>query len=138
MAVRCRDRSYLVISKAIDYFDLARSRGGGSLARAFRDVRASFLVMSFSSDWLYPPHQSREIVEALQANGVEVHYRNLRSNYGHDAFLLEEPRQTALIRPFLRRLRERTRTGRVFAAAAAGPGLGEPAGLDGAASRDGS
>jgi homoserine O-acetyltransferase len=112
--------SYLLMSKAIDYFDLARSRGGGSLARAFRDTRASFLVMSFSSDWLYPPHQSREIVEALEANGVEVHYRNLRSNYGHDAFLLEEPRQTALIRPFLRRLRERTRAGRVCAATPVG------------------
>jgi homoserine O-acetyltransferase len=101
--------SYLVISRAIDYFDLAAQRGGGSLERAFRGVPARFLVMSFSSDWLYPPHQSREIVAALQANGADVYYRNLRSSYGHDAFLLEEGRQTALIRPFLRRLRERTR-----------------------------
>ena len=102
--------SYLVLSRAIDYFDLARRYGRGSLARAFRDVSASFLVLSFSSDWLYPPHQSREIVEALRANGADFTYRNLRSGYGHDAFLLEEPRQTALIRPFLRRLRERTRS----------------------------
>ena len=71
--------------------------------------------MSFSSDWLYPPYQSREIVEALAANGVEVRYHNLRSSYGHDAFLLEEARQTKLIRAFLRRLRERTRGPRVFA-----------------------
>ena len=102
--------SYLVISRAIDYFDLAAQFGAGSLARAFGDVSASFLVLSFSSDWLYPPHQSREIVAALEANGADVTYRNLRSGYGHDAFLLEEPRQTRLIRPFLRRLRERTRS----------------------------
>jgi homoserine O-acetyltransferase len=101
--------SYVVISRAIDYFDLAAAFGGGSLERAFRDTRASFLVLSFSSDWLYPPHQSREIVAALEANGVEVAYHNLRSSYGHEAFLLEEPRQTKLIRRFLRRLRERTR-----------------------------
>jgi homoserine O-acetyltransferase len=97
--------SYLVITRAIDYFDLAMQRGYGSLERAFRDVSARFLVMSFSSDWLYPPHQSREIVAALEANNVDVRYHNLRSGYGHDAFLLEEARQTALIKPFLRRLR---------------------------------
>jgi len=106
--------SYLAITRAIDYFDLAAAFGG-SLERAFRGVPASFLVMSFSSDWLYPPHQSREIVEALAANGVEVRYHNLRSSYGHDAFLLEEARQTKLIRAFLGRLRERTRGPRVFA-----------------------
>ncbi len=93
--------SYLVISRAIDYFDLARAFGGGSLERAVRHARASFLVMSFSSDWLYPPRQSREIVAALEANGLEVRYHNLRSTHGHDAFLLEEaadqavPAQTA-------------------------------------------
>ena len=111
--------SYLVISRAIDYFDLGAQLGGGSLERAFRGVPASFLVMSFSSDWLYPPHQSREVVSALEANGVDVHYRNLRSSYGHDAFLLEEGRQTRLIRPFLRRLRERTRK-RAFPSVAIG------------------
>jgi homoserine O-acetyltransferase len=108
--------SYLVITKAIDYFDLAAAFGGGSLERAFRGVPASFLVMSFSSDWLYPPHQSREIVAALEANGTDVRYHNLRSSYGHDAFLLEEARQTKLIKAFLSRLRERTRAPRVFAA----------------------
>jgi homoserine O-acetyltransferase/O-succinyltransferase len=113
--------SYLLITKAIDYFDLGKAFGGGSLERAFRGVPASFLVMSFSSDWLYPPHQSREIVEALQANGVEVTYRNLRSSYGHDAFLLEEARQTRLIRAFLARLRERTKAPRVFVADGAAP-----------------
>jgi len=99
--------SYVVITKAIDYHDLAARFGDGSLERAFGHARARFLVLSFSSDWLYTPAQSRELVEALEASGAAVTYRNLRSSYGHDAFLLEEARQTSLIRPFLRRLRER-------------------------------
>jgi homoserine O-acetyltransferase len=101
--------AYLAISRAIDEFDLGGAYGGGSLARAFDRARASFLALSFSSDWLYPPHESQRIVAALEAAGREVTYRNLRSSYGHDAFLLEEGRQTSLIRPFLARLRERTR-----------------------------
>jgi homoserine O-acetyltransferase len=101
--------AYLAISRAIDEFDLAEAFGDGSLARAFEQARASFLTLSFSSDWLYPPHESQRIVAALEAAGREVTYRNLRSSYGHDAFLLEEGRQTSLIRPFLARLRERTR-----------------------------
>jgi homoserine O-acetyltransferase len=101
--------SYLAISRAIDEFDLALAFGGGSLERALARARASFLVLSFSSDWLYPPHESQRITSALKAGGREVTYRNLRSGYGHDAFLLEEGRQTSLIRPFLARLRQRTR-----------------------------
>jgi homoserine O-acetyltransferase len=101
--------AYLAISRAIDEFDLAAAFGGGSLEQAFRQARASFLALSFSSDWLYPPHESRRIAAALEAAGREVTYRNLRSAYGHDAFLLEEARQTSLIRPFLARLRETTR-----------------------------
>ena len=94
----------MVIARAIDYHDLAAQFGGCELARAFARARARFLVLSFSSDWLYTPAQSRELVRALEANGADVTYRNLRSSYGHDAFLLEEARQTSLIRPFLRRL----------------------------------
>lgn len=101
--------AYLAISRAIDEFDLAAAFGDGSLGRAFAGTQAAFLVLSFSSDWLYPPHESQRIVSALQANGREVTYRNLRSGYGHDAFLLEEGRQTSLIRPFLARLRARAR-----------------------------
>jgi homoserine O-acetyltransferase len=101
--------AYLAISRAIDEFDLAAAFGDGSLERAFASAKASFLTLSFSSDWLYPPHESQRIVAALEAAGREVTYRNLRSSYGHDAFLLEEGRQTSLIRPFLARLRERTR-----------------------------
>jgi homoserine O-acetyltransferase/O-succinyltransferase len=109
--------SYLVITRAIDYFDLAAAFGNGSLDKALRDVPASFLVISFSSDWLYPPHQSQAIVAALEANGGNVRYHNLRSTYGHDAFLLKEARQTKLISAWLRRLRERTRGPRVFSGA---------------------
>ena len=101
--------SYLAISRAIDEFDLAAAFGDGSLQHAFSRAEASFLTLSFSSDWLYPPHESQRIVAALEAAGREVTYRNLRSSYGHDAFLLEEGRQTSLIRPFLARLRERTK-----------------------------
>lgn len=101
--------AYLAISRAIDEFDLAAAWGHGSLETAFERARARFLTLSFSSDWLYPPHESERIVTALRAAGREVTYRNLRSSYGHDAFLLEEGRQTSLIRPFLARLREQTR-----------------------------
>jgi homoserine O-acetyltransferase len=97
--------AYLAISRAIDEFDLAEAFGNGSLEQAFEGARASFLTLSFSSDWLYPPHESQRIVKALQAAGRDVTYRNLQSSYGHDAFLLEEGRQTSLIRPFLARLR---------------------------------
>ena len=58
-------------------------------------------MISFSSDWLYPPYQSREIVKALKANSIDVSYCEIPSSYGHDAFLLEEEAQTKLIRSFL-------------------------------------
>jgi homoserine O-acetyltransferase len=79
--------SYLYITKAMDYYDLDGRYG--SLRAAFKDVQARFLVMSFSSDWLFPPWQSRRIVDALLANGKEVSYSEVNSKYGHDAFLLE-------------------------------------------------
>lgn len=91
--------SYLYITKAIDYFDLAN--GHEFLAMAFKGVQARFLVISFSSDWLYPPYQSKEIVKALKANNIDVSYCEIPSSYGHDAFLLEEEAQTQMIRSFL-------------------------------------
>lgn len=91
--------SYLYITKAIDYFDLAN--GHGTLAEAFRGTKARFLVISFSSDWLYPSYQSKDIVRALRANDVDVSYCEIPSSYGHDAFLLEEEAQTKMIRGFL-------------------------------------
>ncbi|HNX18616.1 MAG TPA: homoserine O-acetyltransferase, partial [Methanoregula sp.] len=90
--------SYLYITKAIDYFDLTKE---GSLATGLSAVKAAFLVISVSSDWLYPPYQSEEIVTALTANEREVQYSEIRSNYGHDAFLLESGQLTYLITRFL-------------------------------------
>jgi homoserine O-acetyltransferase len=91
--------SYLYITKAMDYFDL--SGGSGSLAAAFERAKARFLVISFSSDWLYPSYQSQEIVRALRSRNVDVAYCELPSNYGHDAFLVDVGEQTELVRGFL-------------------------------------
>jgi len=78
--------TYLYITKAIDYFDLANGRG--SLVEALEPYRASTLVVSFSSDCLFPTEQSREVVRALQANGVPTTFVEIQSDYGHDAFFL--------------------------------------------------
>ena len=94
--------SYLYITKALDYFDL--SNGHRSLAEAFQGVRARFLVASFTSDWLYPPAESRKLVSALTANGLDVTYCDIESSWGHDAFLLEVDTMTSLIGDFLRRI----------------------------------
>jgi homoserine O-acetyltransferase len=92
--------SYLYITKAIDYFDLTRD---GSLAGGLSDVQASCLVISVSSDWLYPSYQSEEIVSALAAHGCDVRYCEIRSGYGHDAFLLESGQLNYLVGNFLSR-----------------------------------
>lgn len=91
--------SYLYITKAMDYFDLARAYG--SLCEAFAQTHAKFLVVSFSSDWLFPSYQSREIVTALRQSGREVVYTEIETDYGHDAFLLEAESLTSLVRGFL-------------------------------------
>jgi homoserine O-acetyltransferase/O-succinyltransferase len=91
--------SYLYITKAMDYFDL--SNGQGSLAAAFERAQARFLVISFTSDWLYPSYQSQEIVRALRSRNLDVAYCELPSNYGHDAFLVDVGEQTDLVRGFL-------------------------------------
>jgi homoserine O-acetyltransferase len=92
--------SYLYTSRALTYFDLARQHGG-SLALAFDDVRARTLLIAFSSDWLYPPDASREIFDALGVLGKPVEFHVIEALYGHDCFLLEEARQTPIIRRFL-------------------------------------
>ena len=79
--------SYLYITKAMDYFDL--SAGYGSLAKVFSGVKSKFLVISFSTDWLFPSYQSKEIVSALRRNNIDAIYTEIKSDYGHDAFLLE-------------------------------------------------
>jgi homoserine O-acetyltransferase/O-succinyltransferase len=94
--------SYLYLTKATDYFDLTK-KGDLSLAEAFKDVKAKVLVISISSDWLYPSYQSREIVEALSTNDIDVRHREIKSNYGHDAFLLESGQMNNIIGNFLSR-----------------------------------
>ncbi len=79
--------SYLYITKAADYFDLQRDYC--SLTNAFANIQSRFLVISFSSDWLFTPAQSEAMVDALVANGKDVSYCNIASSYGHDAFLLQ-------------------------------------------------
>jgi len=91
--------SYLYITKAMDYFDLGARNGG--LRTAFKDTKTKFLVVSFSSDWLYPTYQSKEIVFALMHNGKDVSFVEIDCPYGHDSFLLETERQSPLIGSFL-------------------------------------
>jgi homoserine O-acetyltransferase len=95
--------SFLYLSKAMDYFDL--SYGLPSLADAFRKTTAKFLVVSYTSDWLYPSWQSKELVRALLQNDIDATYVEIDSNYGHDAFLLEVDRLAELTRDFLKRVR---------------------------------
>jgi homoserine O-acetyltransferase len=94
--------SYLYITKAIDYFDLARDCG--SLDAAMARVKAEVLVVSFTSDWLYPPDQSEKIVYSLARQRKNVTYCNLHSNYGHDAFLLEVDTLTQVVDGILKHL----------------------------------
>jgi homoserine O-acetyltransferase len=93
--------TYLYLSRALTYFDLGRQYGGGSLAQAVRDVSARTLLIAFSSDWLYPPSASEEIEQALRATGKPVEFHLIEAPYGHDCFLLEEARQTPIVRRFL-------------------------------------
>jgi homoserine O-acetyltransferase len=96
--------SYLYITKAMDYFDLAEQHGGGSLVQAFSRASAKFLVVSFSSDWLYPTAQSREMVKAMKLAGRDVSFCELETDFGHDSFLLAHEQLTRLISGFLRRI----------------------------------
>jgi len=91
--------SYLYITKAMDYFDLAGKYG--SLTNAFKDVLARFLVIAYSTDWLYPTYQSKEIVQALMNLNKEVTFCEIQSRHGHDAFLLEWEALTRIIRSYL-------------------------------------
>ena len=95
--------TYLYFTKAMDYFDLAGKFG--SLERAFEKIKSKYLVISFTSDWLFPAYQSREIVRALIKNGVDVSLCEIKTPYGHDAFLLENEQLTRLISSFLSNLK---------------------------------
>jgi homoserine O-acetyltransferase/O-succinyltransferase len=92
--------SYLYLTRAMDYFDLAADYGG-VLANAFRETPTRFCVISFTSDWLFPTSDSRAIVHALNAGGARVSFAEIETDKGHDAFLLEEPELFAIVRGFL-------------------------------------
>jgi homoserine O-acetyltransferase len=93
--------SYLYITRAMDYFDLAEEHGG-LLANAFRGAATRFCLVSFDTDWLYPTAESRAIVHALNAAGAPVSFVELSSPFGHDSFLLDVPELNRVIDGFLR------------------------------------
>jgi homoserine O-acetyltransferase/O-succinyltransferase len=98
--------SYLFLTKAMDYFDLTEN--GGTLTDVLENVKSSFLVISYNSDWLYSSEESRALVRALTANDLDVSYVELNTDYGHDAFLVEFDEQTRIISKYLAKVgRER-------------------------------
>ena len=96
--------TYLLITRALDYFDPARDHGG-SLTRAFEGARGNqFLLVSFTTDWRFAPARSREIVKALVDNRIAVSYAEIDAPHGHDAFLLEDPRYIGVMRAYFERI----------------------------------
>ncbi len=102
--------TYLLITRALDYFDPALAHGG-DLARALAPAQADFLVVSFTTDWRFAPARSREIVEALLANGRRVTYAEVDAPHGHDAFLLDDPQYMAAMRAWFERVHARVQDG---------------------------
>jgi homoserine O-acetyltransferase len=95
--------TYLLITRALDYFDPAREHGG-DLARAFAKATAKFLLVSFSTDWRFSPARAREIVKALVDNRLDVSYAEIDAPHGHDAFLLDDARYHAVLRAYFERI----------------------------------
>jgi homoserine O-acetyltransferase len=95
--------TYLLITRALDYFDPAR-RFNGNLAKALAVASARFLLVSFTTDWRFSPKRSREIVKALLDNKRDVSYAEIDAPHGHDAFLLEDPRYLGLVRSYFERI----------------------------------
>ena len=93
--------SYLYLTRAMDYFDLAADNNG-IVANAFRGADTRFCVVSFTSDWLFPTSESRAIVHALNASGARVSFAEIVTDKGHDAFLLEEPEMFRTLAGFLK------------------------------------
>jgi homoserine O-acetyltransferase len=89
--------TYLLITRALDYFDPARAHGG-NLSAAFAAAKCRFRIVSFTTDWRFSPARSREIVKALLDNRLDVSYSEIDAPHGHDAFLLEDPRYHAQLR----------------------------------------
>jgi len=96
--------SFLYITKAADYFDLGRQYENSSIFEVFSRARAKFLVVSFTSDWLYPTYQSKAMVKAMKKCGLDVSFCEIDAKWGHDAFLLPNERLTSLLQGFLKRV----------------------------------
>ena len=92
--------SYLYITRAMDYFDLTK-RFNGNLSLAFKNTKTKFFIISFTSDWLYPTNENREIVIALNSIGAEVGFTEIKSDKGHDSFLLDVPDFLNSVKNFL-------------------------------------
>ena len=101
--------SFLYITKASDYYDLEKQHGNGSAVEAFYKAKAKFLVVSFTSDWLYPTYQSRAMVKAIKKNGLDVSFCEIEADWGHDAFLLPSESLTAMVKGFLERVNNENR-----------------------------
>jgi len=99
--------TYLYMTKAMDYFDLAA--GSASVASALAETPVRFLLLTFSSDWLFPTYQTRGLVDAIRAGRGQVSFAEIESPYGHDAFLLEPEEQRRYIEPFLERALQEAR-----------------------------
>jgi homoserine O-acetyltransferase len=95
--------TYLLITKALDYFDPAKEFGG-DLTKALSETRAQFFVASFTTDWRFSPERSREIVQALVNNKRKVTYAEIDAPHGHDAFLLEDSRYMNAVRAYYERI----------------------------------
>ena len=91
--------TYLLITRALDYFDPARSHDG-DLTRALAVAKARFLLVSFTTDWRFAPARSREIVKSLLENNRDVSYAEIDAPHGHDAFLLDDPRYMGVMRSY--------------------------------------
>ena len=95
--------TYLLITRALDYFDPAREHGG-DLSRTFAPSRCKYLVASFTTDWRFSPARSREIVKALLDNRRDVSYAEIDAPHGHDAFLLDDPRYHGVLKAYFQRM----------------------------------
>ncbi len=95
--------TYLLITRALDYFDPALAHGG-DLSRTFASARCKYLLASFSTDWRFAPARSREIVKALLDNRLDVSYAEIDAPHGHDAFLLDDPRYHGVLRAYFARM----------------------------------
>jgi homoserine O-acetyltransferase len=91
--------SYLYLSKALDYFDISEDT---DLVGAFKNLKSKFLIITFTSDWLYPSYQSKDIVKAMKANDIDVSFIEIETSYGHDSFLVEIEGQSKLVSDFLK------------------------------------